>query len=266
MSRNPPSFASVLVVGCGKMGGALLSGWREHLPVAVLDPVATPMAGTTWLSDPSEVMQLPAPRAVAIAVKPALVEPVLAGFTDHVDDRTIFLSVAAGVRIATFTACLGEGARVARAMPNIAVAKRAGATAICFGPNLSDEEQGRCLSLLRLVGEVVELTSEDLIDVATALAGSGPAFFFRFAEALAAAAQASGMPEQSARILAEATLRGAGALCDGSASLAELRAAVTSPGGTTAAGLATMDSDSGVDALAGSAVEAAIRRARELGS
>jgi pyrroline-5-carboxylate reductase len=151
-------------------------------------------------------------------------------------------------------------------MPNIAVAKGAGATALCFDSALSELEQERCASLFRLVGEVVVLESEELLDVATALAGSGPAFFFRFGEALAASAVAQGMPTSSARALAEATLRGAGALCDGSAPLVNLRNAVTSPGGTTAAGLARLDTEGRIDALSLEAIEAAVTRARELGS
>jgi pyrroline-5-carboxylate reductase len=247
------------------MGGALLSGWREQLTVAVLDPAMEPIAGVRWLSSASELASMPAPRAVVLAVKPALVAQLLPSFAGNVSDDTMFLSVAAGVRIETLQAALGASARVARTMPNIAVSKRAGATAICFGLDVPQDDQERCLALFRLVGEAVPLESEALIDVATALAGSGPAFFFRFAEALATAAQSAGMAAASARVLAEATLRGAGALCDGSASLGELRAAVTSPGGTTAAGLDRLERDGRIDSLALDTVAAAIARAQELG-
>jgi pyrroline-5-carboxylate reductase len=248
------------------MGGALLSGWRERLSIAVLDPDARPVCGTRRLSRASEIAELLAPRVVVIAVKPALVGQVLSDFTDHADDETLFLSVAAGVRIDEIRSALGAKALVARAMPSIAVAKQAGATALYFEPGLSELKKGWCISLFGLVGEVVTLGTEEQLDVATALAGSGPAFFFRFAEALAESARAAGMSPESARILAEATLRGAGALCDGNASLAELRCAVTSPHGTTAAGLSRLDSGGRINMLAGEAVQAAISRARELGS
>lgn len=256
--------ASVLLVGAGRMGGALLTGWRDHVPVAVLDPNFQDAPGIQRINDPAQLSTMPGPRLVVLAVKPGLVSSVAAQFARFADERTLFLSVAAGVRVETLRQSLGAQALIARAMPNIAVACGAGAVAIYFDKAVPETERARAEALFNLVGEVVSMTSEALIDIATAVAGSGPAFFFRFAEALADAGRSAGLPEEQARLLASATLRGAGALCGGTQSLKDLREMVTSPGGTTAAGLAALDQDRGIEWLAGRAVEAAVHRAKEL--
>lgn len=256
--------ASVLLVGAGRMGGALLKGWGDDVAVTVLDPNAAETLPAPRISDPGELSGLPDPAIVVLAVKPAIIADVLGGFSEVASPDTLFVSIAAGIRLETLQAKLGEGAQVARAMPNIAVASRSGATGLCFGGGVGGQQRAHCEALFSLVGECVTLDNEALLDVTTAISGSGPAYFFRFAEALAAAGQRAGLDEADAQRLAQATLAGAGSLCHDGRSLSALREEVTSPGGTTAAALDQLSLDDRIDHLAAAAVEAAIRRSEEL--
>lgn len=259
---HPSLPASVLLVGCGRMGGALLKGWSGDVPVHVLDPNAPAGIPVPRVTDPADLAHLPLPAIVVLAVKPALVRPVMAGFRGLAPPQTLFVSIAAGIRLETLRDALDGDVRVARAMPNIAVASRRGATALCFSPGIEEDRHAQCEALFRLVGECILLDDEDLLDVSTAISGSGPAYFFRFAEALAAAGRKAGLEEADALRLAAATLAGAGSLSGGDRSLSRLREDVTSPGGTTAAALAELGEP--LDALAEAAIEAAIARSREL--
>jgi len=181
----------------------------------------------------------------------------------YVAPDSVFVSVAAGVRTGLFHEVLRPAAQVMRAMPNIAVAARAGATVLFSGTNVSADQRERVRQLFGMVGGCALIADENLLDIGTALVGSGPAFFFCLGEALAAAAQAEGMPADQAAMLSEATLAGAGALClDGSGGLAALREAVTSPGGTTAAALTVFTP--GIHVLAQAIMRAAVSRAKEM--
>jgi len=256
---------SVVLVGCGRMGGALLSGWEIGQQVYVLDPNAPMDLACNRLESGDMIACLPRPLTIIIAVKPQIVRNVLPTLVQLVASDTVFVSVAAGVRTDVFHEMLGSTARVVRAMPNIAVAARSGATVVFSSANVSCEQIEHVRKLFGMVGRCVLVAEERLVDVGTALVGSGPAFFFCLGEALAAAAYAEGMPAEQAEMLAEATLAGAGALCrDGNRRLATLREAVTSPGGTTAAALDAFTAEAGIYALATAAVRAAVSRAAEL--
>ena len=185
--------------------------------------------------------------------------------------RPLLVSIAAGLTVARLrqaaapTSDPGTGAAlsVVRAMPNRPAMLGLGATGLYAPPEVSAADRARAEALLAAAGTVAWIEDESLMDAVTAVSGSGPAYFFRLAEALAAAGRAQGLPAEIADRLAAATLVGAGALAAADPDLAALRASVTSRGGTTAAALAQFDAD-GLDRAVGRAVEAAVQRGREL--
>lgn len=258
----------LVLLGCGKMGSALLAGWlaRGVAPAAVhvIEPAPSDdLRGAGVRLNAG----LPADPAVAVlAVKPQVMGaalPALAGLRD-----TLFVSIAAGTRLRALDAALGGGRRIVRAMPNTPAAVGRGITAIVGNAAAGAGDLALAEGLLAAVGEVVRLPDEGLMDAVTAVSGSGPAYVFHLIEALAAAGTAQGLPADLAMRLARATVTGAGELARLSdASAAQLRVNVTSPGGTTAAALAQlMDPDTGLGPLMARAVAAATARGRELGA
>lgn len=262
----------LVLLGCGKMGSALLEGWlRQGL-----------LPGATWVVDPfpSAWVQglagqglhlnqaLPdAPAVVLIAVKPQMMAdalPTMAGY----GATSLFVTIAAGTKISTYEQVLGNGARVVRAMPNIPAAVGRGVTAIVGNAGATAEDMDMAEALLAAVGQVVRLDGEHQMDAVTAVSGSGPGYVFHLVEALAAAGVAEGLPADLSMALARATLSGAGEMLRLSPlSAAELRESVTSQKGTTAAGLAVLMNDiHGFPALMRAAVKAAADRGRELGA
>jgi pyrroline-5-carboxylate reductase len=258
---------SVLLVGCGRMGGALAKGWAGREEVAVFDPAAAPLDGTTRLETLEDALQLPRPLVVVVAVKPQILKEVLSSLRPLADSGALFISVVAGATIAGFRESLGDTVLVARAMPNTPAAIGQGITAVAAGPGLEAEHCARAAELLGAVGEVVWVEKERDMDAVTAVSGSGPAYFFRFAEALAQAGADLGLPPEIAMRLARQTFVGAAALAvSREEPLEALRQEVTSPGGTTAAALAAFDQDQVLDRAVGGAVKAAARRSEELAS
>jgi pyrroline-5-carboxylate reductase len=265
------TVTKVLLVGCGKMGSAMLAGWLERgldAGSVVVEPGAAAKAEFgSRLSVVDAVEDIPAgfaPDVVVLAVKPqvmAQVVPAYARFTG-----ATFLSIAAGKTIGFFQGLLGEGAAIVRAMPNTPAAVRRGITVCCANARVDLARKAACQDLLEAVGEVGWVEDEALIDAVTAVSGSGPAYVFLLAEAMAAAGIAQGLPEELAVRLARATVSGSGELLRQSAdSAAQLRINVTSPGGTTAAALSVlMDEAAGVPAVMARAVEAAVKRSKEL--
>ena len=254
----------LLIVGGGRMGEALLggllaAGWDGIGVVekvdARRDELAARFPDVTVLRDVE-----PADGAV-VAVKPNDVRAAceaLAG-TKRV------LSIAAGVPIATLEAALGGGTAVVRAMPNTPALVGAGAAAIAGGTAATDDDLAWAESILGAVGEVVRV-DEKLLDAVTGLSGSGPAYVFLVAEALIDAGVLNGLPRDVSVALATQTLLGAARLLAETGDAPEaLRAQVTSPGGTTAAGLHALES-AGVRAALLDAVTAATARSRELGA
>jgi pyrroline-5-carboxylate reductase len=260
--------ATVLLVGCGKMGGAMLAGWREAgRAVAVVEPrapIPDPSSLVAAVGAPEDLPSGLAPAAVVLAVKPqeaASVVPAYARFAGP----AVFLSIMAGKTVAGLSALLGAGARIVRAMPNTPAAVRRGITVACPGPGVTPAERALCDQLLGAIGTVAWVEDEALMDAVTAVSGSGPAYAFLLAEAMEAAGVAEGLPRDLARRLARETVAGSGALLAASTEdAAQLRKNVTSPGGTTAAALAVLMEEGGLPALMARAVAAATKRSRDL--
>jgi len=264
--------SGLVILGCGKMGSALLAGWLNGglAPGAVwaLDPKPS-----AWLeglvADGLHLnADLPAAPALAlIAVKPQMIGAALPRLAGLGGGATLILSIAAGTPIAALEAVLGGTTPIVRAMPNTPAAVGRGITAIIGNARATEAHLALAEALLKAVGQVVRLKSERQMDAVTALSGSGPAYVFYLIEVLAAAGEAEGLEPALALHLARATVAGAGALAEvASEAPGELRVNVTSPGGTTAAALKVlMDAESGVAPLVARAVHAAAMRSRELG-
>lgn len=272
MSLDKINRSGLVLLGCGKMGSAMLQGW--------LDRGLAPDAAFVIDPNPSDWVQglvaaglhlnagMPdAPAVVLIAVKPQMMGaalPLIAGFGGK---DTLILTVAAGTTIASYEAVFGAATHIVRAMPNTPAAVGRGITAIVGNAAATPADMDLAEVLLGAVGQVVRLEGEHQMDAVTAVSGSGPAYVFHLIEALAAAGVAEGLPEALAMQLARTTVTGAGELAHlAPESASQLRINVTSPGGTTAAALAVlMDGDAGFPALLRRAVKAAADRGRELG-
>jgi pyrroline-5-carboxylate reductase len=257
----------LVMLGCGKMGSAMLEGWlAQGLPaksIWIVDPYPS-----DWVKDQGVHINadLPADPAIAlIAVKPQMMAdalPKLRGF----GSGTLILSVAAGTRISTYQDALGAGTRIIRAMPNTPAAIGKGISAIIGNSMASEADLDLADALLSAVGQVVRLETEDQIDAVTGVSGSGPAYVFNMIEAMAAAAQAQGLSLALSMQLAKATVAGAGALAEAAGETpSQLRINVTSPNGTTQAGLVVlMDPATGLTPLMIKTVAAAADRSRAL--
>jgi pyrroline-5-carboxylate reductase len=259
MSETSP----ILLVGCGKMGGAMRAGWIEAgRCVAVVEP--GPHAPEGAVPSPDALPADLRPAAVVLAVKPQEAVTVLPAYARFASSA-VFLSIMAGRTIGGMRTLLGESAAVVRAMPNTPAAVRQGITVACPGPGVTAAQRDLCTDLLGAIGAVAWVEDEALMDPVTAVSGSGPAYVFLLAEAIEAAGIAAGLPPELARRLARQTVAGSGALLAASTEdAAQLRKNVTSPGGTTAAALAVLMAEDGLPALMRRAVDAATRRSREL--
>lgn len=274
----------LLLVGGGKMGGALMSGWiGRGIPAAdifVVEPnsdIAAALARDLGVTAVAGADALPAdfsPELVMFAVKPQVMAQVVPAYRGFTGPDTVFLSIAAGTPIAFFEANLGDAA-VVRAMPNTPAAVGRGVSVACANARVADSQQKLCHDLLTAVGQVHWVEDEELLHAVTGLSGSGPAYVFHLVECLARAGREAGLPEDLAGALARATVEGAGELLHRSTTDTPdvLRRNVTSPGGTTAAGLTVlMGGDPNKDApadgplgdLVTECVAAATRRSREL--
>jgi len=259
----------LVLLGCGKMGSALLAGWlREGLSpgaVHVIDPHPSDWLMGTGVSVNGDLPA--APAVVLIAVKPQMMGAALPQLQQMGGGTTLFVSIAAGTKIVSFEQVLGAATPLVRSMPNTPAAIGRGITAIVGNAKASAADLDLAEGLLSAVGQVVRLEDEGQIDAVTAVSGSGPAYVFHLIETLAAAGEAEGLAPDLAMKLAKATVGGAGQLAeDSDESPAQLRINVTSPGGTTAAALAVlMDEATGFPALMTRAVKAAADRGRELG-
>ena len=259
----------LVLLGCGKMGSAMLAGWLgDGLPataVHVIDPNPS-----DWLRGTGVALNGPlpdAPAIVLIAVKPQMMGDALPAIRAFGGGGTIFLSVAAGTPISAFEDAFGTASPIIRAMPNTPAAVGRGITALIGNAAADDAALDLAERLLSAVGQTVRLDSEDQMDAVTAVSGSGPAYVFHLIETLARAGEGEGLSPDLAMRLALATVAGAGALAEGSDdSPTQLRINVTSPKGTTEAALGVlMDESRGFPALLREAVAAAANRSRELG-
>jgi pyrroline-5-carboxylate reductase len=272
------SIPPILLVGCGRMGSAMLSGWREQGLAAsfAVDPApsAAAFAGPdmTVVAGPGAIPAQFAPAAVVLAVKPQNAAETLPAYARFAG-RTVFLSIMAGRTIAGIAASLapaaahGGSAAIVRAMPNTPAAVRQGITVACAGAGVDDAQRALCDRLLQAIGTVAWAEQEALLDPVTAVSGSGPAYVFLLAELMEQAAIEQGIPPELARLLARQTVSGSGALLASSLdTAADLRRAVTSPGGTTAEALSVLMAPDAWPASLSRAIAAATRRSRELAS
>ena len=257
----------LVLLGCGRMGSAMLAGWLAGgLPPAavhVIDPAPSGWLRATGVRIGGEVPEGPA--VALVAVKPQMMDDALPGLAGVGGGGTLVLSVAAGTTIARLEDAFGAGTPVVRAMPNTPAAIGRGITAIAGNAAAGDAGLGLAEALLSAVGEVVRLDDEALIDAVTGVSGSGPAYVFHLIETMAAGGVAEGLDPPLAMRLAVATVAGAGALAMDGEDPATLRVNVTSPNGTTQAALEVlMDEKSGFPALVPRAVAAAAARSRAL--
>ena len=261
-----------LLVGAGKMGGAMLSGWMadgvDPATLVVCDPaLSADMGALLEKHGIRHVTSVPddlSAGMVMIAVKPQMMDDVLPVIASAVAPDTLVLSVAAGTPVSRFQAAFGD-IPIVRAMPNTPAMVGRGITGVYPTGQVSGGQKDLVASLLSAIGKVVWLQSEDQIDLVTAVSGSGPAYVFYLAEALAKAGVGAGLPEDLSRELAVATVCGAGELMHQTAeNPAVLRQNVTSPNGTTAAALDVLMASDGLQPVMDKAVAAAARRAREL--
>jgi pyrroline-5-carboxylate reductase len=206
-------------------------------------------------------------KAILIAIKPQMMATVLPSVQSIVGPQTLLLSVAAGTTIANFEVYFGADARIIRTMPNTPAAVGAGITGLVAKNLITKSEKEIAEMLMQAVGETVWVEREELINSVTAVSGSGPAYVFHMIECLAAAAENEGLSPEASQKLARQTIIGAGALLAGEpeTSAFTLRERVTSPKGTTAAGLdALMGVDCGLGGLIRETVRAARKRSEEL--
>jgi pyrroline-5-carboxylate reductase len=270
LSAFSPSSPLVLI-GAGKMGGALLAGWLagglDPASVVVVDP--KPPADTMALLGKAGIAPLAAPpagvqaRLLLLAIKPQMMGDALPALKALVGPQTLSLSIAAGTTVATIEAALGGA--IIRAMPNTPAQVGRGMTGLFANPAATAEDRDLATSLLAAVGETGWVESESLIDAVTAVSGSGPAYVFLLAEALTEAGIAAGLDPNLAARLARQTVTGAGELLYRSElPPGELRRNVTSPNGTTAAALDVLMAEDGLAQLMTRAVAAAKQRAEEL--
>ncbi len=263
--------AALTLVGAGRMGAAMLDGWLA----AGLDPAGTtirdphPSDAVARLCESRGIALNPlgivAAEVLVLAIKPQGLADAAPALDALIGPDTLVISILAGKTIADLKARLRRASAVVRAMPNLPASIGRGATGAVASPQVSARQRAGANALLAASGLVEWLGSEADIDALTAVSGSGPAYVFLLAEALAEAGVAAGLSPEVAARLARATVSGAGALLDASALPAgELRRNVTSPGGTTAAALDVLMRADGMAPLLREAVAAAKRRAGEL--
>lgn len=268
MQHSDIAKRGLVLLGCGKMGTAMLEGW--------LDGGLPP--GSVWINDPnpSEWVQeqginlnadLPDdPAIVLVAVKPQIMRDALPSLAQLGNGTTLFLSVAAGITIATFEEMLGPDTPVIRSIPNTPAAVKQGITAIIGNARVTETQMQDAETLLSAIGHTVRLETEDQMDAVTGLSGSGPAYVFHMIECMAHAGEAQGLAPDLAMTLARATVAGAGALAMQSDDTpSQLRVNVTSPNGTTQAGLdVLMNEDTGLPQLMADTIDAAAKRSKDL--
>lgn len=270
-SKNP-----LLLIGCGKMGGAMLQGWIKaglsEGAIKVVDPylegvrkMLPSLAEECFAENISDLPKEMTPGFVVLAVKPQMMDQAMTDLKVLDRTGTVFLSIAAGKTIGYFERHLGRDVAVVRAMPNTPAAIGRGITVGCPNKNVTEGQKAVCHDLLMAAGAVEWVSEEKLIDAVTAVSGSGPAYVFNLVESLAGAGEAIGLSPELAKKLAMHTICGAGALLEQSdQSATELRINVTSPNGTTEAALNVLMGEKGLEKLMIEAVRAAHQRSKEL--
>jgi pyrroline-5-carboxylate reductase len=250
------TLPAILLVGAGRMGGAMLAGWRE---LGVGEVVVVDPAGP-GLAVPADFQ----PAAVVLAVKPQVAGAVLPLYARFAGDA-VFVSIMAGKTVAYIKSVLGAGAAVVRAMPNTPAAVRKGFTVAVAGDGVAPAQRDLAGLLLSAVGELAWVDDENLLDPVTAVSGGGPAYVFLLTELMEQEAVAQGIPAPLARQMARQTVIGSAALLAASdEDAASLRVAVTSPGGTTEQALAVLRQSNAWPELFAKAIDAATKRSQAL--
>jgi pyrroline-5-carboxylate reductase len=270
----PAKAGTIVLVGCGQMGSAMLRGWLARGAAErflVVEPAGAPAAladaaGVTFYRAADDLPAGLLPDAVVFAVKPQLIDAVVPAYRRWVRPQTLFLSIAAGTTIAGLARHLGAAA-IVRSMPNTPAAIGRAITVACPNPRVGAAQRELCDALLAAIGDSTWVEDEALMDAVTAVSGSGPAYVFLLIEALAEAGVGVGLPADLALRLARATVAGAGELARLSPETpTRLRENVTSPGGTTRAALDILMAENGLAPLLERAVAAATARSRALAS
>jgi pyrroline-5-carboxylate reductase len=263
----------LLLAGCGKMGGAMLSGWCDSGITASGVMVVEPMGAAAFESKPgvttvASADGIPAefdPKVVVFAVKPQQMDNVVPGYARFAKPDTVFMSIAAGKTIGYFEQHLGANAAIVRAMPNTPAAIGQGITVTCPNANVTTDQSALCSALMESVGDALSVTDEGLIDAVTALSGGGPAYVFLLIECLTEAGVQAGLPRDMAAKLSLVTVAGSAQLAltsDDAPSV--LRENVTSPGGTTLEALNVLMANDGLQPIMTKAIAAATARSKEL--
>lgn len=266
---------SIVLVGCGKMGGALLGGWlkggMQPSSVTVVEPnveagrIIKDSHAVRVVAGPDQIASDLSPSVIVFAVKPQIMERVIPGYARFVGSGCVYLSIAAGRTVAYFQRYLGSGAAIVRSMPNTPAAVAMGASVCVANQLVTDDQRRQCEELLGVVSEVFWVGDEGMMDAVTALSGSGPAYVFLLTECMAAAGVEAGLPKDMALELARLTVSGSGELMRLSDDGPEtLRRNVTSPGGTTAAALDVLMEADGLKDIIARAMAAASQRSKEL--
>ena len=270
---GPTKAGTIVLVGCGQMGSAMLRGWLASGAAErfiVIEPAGAPAAlagaaGVEWHRAAEDLPASLAPEAVVFAVKPQVMDAVLPAYGRWARPGTLFVSIAAGKTIGGVARHLGTDAAIIRCMPNTPAAIGRAITVACPNSLVAARQRQLCEALLAAIGDSAWVSDEALMDAVTAVSGSGPAYVFLLIEALAAAGTHAGLPADLALRLARATVAGAGELARLSPDPpARLRENVTSPGGTTRAALDVLLAEPGLSDLLDRAVAAATARSREL--
>lgn len=255
------------LIGAGNMGSAMLRGWlaagMEAAQVTVIDPYAADMpAGVTVLDAPPP--DGAAPATVVLAIKPQMLDMVVASLAPVMEAETLLVSILAGVEIASLRSRFPAPNAVLRVMPNLPVAVGKGVMAL-NGDGLNADLTDRAKALMAPLGLVEWISDESLFDAVTAVSGCGPAFLFRFIEALGEAGAALGLPHDQAARLALATVEGSALFASASNETPRILAdRVASPGGSTREGLNVLDDGNALKTLLRKTLEAAAHRNAEL--
>jgi pyrroline-5-carboxylate reductase len=259
----------VLLVGCGKMGRALLDGWLSSNMVAhvdVIEPGAAPVPDDDRVKQWRSVDDVHSmPDVVVLAVKPQAMDALIDQYRQFARPACVFLSIAAGKTLAYLQKHLGEHTHIVRAMPNTPAAVGKGISVLVADADADGDQKSVCQHLLEVVGSTEWVDDEGLIDTVTALSGGGPAYVFLLIEALAEAGTKAGLTAELSMHLARQTVIGSGVLADRSEEpAAQLRRNVTSPQGTTEAALKILMGEDGIQPIFDRAILAAADRSREL--
>ncbi len=275
--RSAECGQHLVLLGCGKMGTAMLKGWLQQpayfTRISVIEPAGMnedfeAIDLIIWYVSLDAFIKKNGTSIdfVVLAVKPQMMANVLEPFSQIAIDDTVFLSIAAGLSSKWFEAHLGGSKQIVRAMPNTPASVGVGITAVFMGNKIPPHKKEFCITLLEAIGEVIILPDEKMMDAVTALSGSGPAYVFLLAEAMQLAGTNLGLPDVLSKKLARGTVFGAGTLlAQETTDSSVLRENVTSKGGTTAAALSVLMEKDGLAELILKAMQRAEQRSRELG-